>query len=116
MEIGAGKAAWHYISGELSRLRSGFGHLTDGGWQGNADGAQRKAGGRARSRAQHEALVVLLDLSLGQRVEIGEDLGSYKYKAHYAYCFSNSGRGPLEVSSRANSDFIPECVKFSVIK
>jgi hypothetical protein len=75
VEIRAGKAAWHYISHDQSRLRSGFGDLTDGGRQGNADGAQSEACSRAWRGAQHEALVVLFDLGLGQRVEIGEDRG-----------------------------------------
>ena len=75
VEIRADKAAWHYISHDQSRLGSGFGDLTDGGRQGNADGAQRKACSRTWRGAQHEALVILFDLRLGQRVEIGEDRG-----------------------------------------
>jgi hypothetical protein len=44
----------------------------DGGRKGDADGAQGEAGGGTRSE---EALAVVLDRSLGQRVEIGDDLG-----------------------------------------
>jgi hypothetical protein len=57
------------------RLRLGFSDLTDGGWQGNASGAQREACGRAWRGAQHEPLSVLFDLGFGQGVEVSEDLG-----------------------------------------
>jgi hypothetical protein len=45
------------------------------GRQGDAGGAQRQARGGAGRRAQDETLPVLFDLGLGQRVEVGEDLG-----------------------------------------
>jgi hypothetical protein len=73
VQIRAGRAAWHYISGDLQRLRSGVGQLTDSRRQGDADGVQDETGGGARSRAQNEALAVLFDLGLGQLVEIGKD-------------------------------------------
>jgi acyl-CoA synthetase (AMP-forming)/AMP-acid ligase II len=78
VEISAGKAAWHawhYISHDQLRLRSGFGDLTDGGRQGNADGAQREACSRAWRGAQHEPLAILFDLGFGQRTEVSQDLG-----------------------------------------
>lgn len=61
--------------GGFEKLGSGLGDLTASGWQGNADGAQGETGGRARSRAQQGALVILFDLGLGQRIEMGEDFG-----------------------------------------
>lgn len=54
---------------------SGVGELSHCGRQGDASGAERQACGGARRRAQEKAFPVLFDLSLGQRVEIGEDLG-----------------------------------------
>ena len=56
-------------------IGSGGGELTHGGRQGDAGGAQRQARGGAGRRAQDETLPVLFDLGLGQRVEVGEDLG-----------------------------------------
>jgi hypothetical protein len=43
--------------------------------QGDAEGGERERGGGARGRAQQEALAVLCDLGLGERVEIGDDVG-----------------------------------------
>jgi tetratricopeptide (TPR) repeat protein len=42
--------------------------------QGHAGGPQGQAGGRARRRADNEAFAVVLDLGLGQRIQIGDDL------------------------------------------
>ena len=54
---------------------SGVGEGPDGRRQGDTGGAERKAGSGARAGADEEALVVVIDLGLGQRVEVGEDLG-----------------------------------------
>ena len=54
-------------------MASGAVELADGGRQGDAGGAQGEAGGGARRRAQEKAFAVLLDLGLGQRVEIGDE-------------------------------------------
>ena len=43
--------------------------------EGNAGGARREAGGGARGGADEEAPAVVGDLGLGQRVEVGADLG-----------------------------------------
>ena len=42
--------------------------------QRDAGSGEREAGGGARQRSQQEVLVVLLDLGLGERVEIGKDV------------------------------------------
>src|SRR5271156_3827352 len=47
-----------------------------GRWgQSDAGGAKGEAGGGARRRAQEKALAVLLNLGLGQRVEVGDNIG-----------------------------------------
>ena len=61
--------ALHFGGGSVA------GEGADGGRQGDAGGAECQAGGGARGGADEEALVVVGDLGLGQRVEIGEDLG-----------------------------------------
>ena len=54
-------------------MGSVVGDLTDGGRQSYAGGAKGEARGRARRRAKEEAFAVLLNLGLGQRVEISEN-------------------------------------------
>src|SRR5271166_3235857 len=49
--------------------------LAQGRWQGDAEGGEREGGGGTRGGAQQEALAVLFDLGLGERVEIGDDVG-----------------------------------------
>ena len=73
MLIGAEKAPWHYI-------------LLNGGWD-QSSASCRTVGGRATPTARkarlaagrgggpEKALAVLFDLGLGQRVEIGENIG-----------------------------------------
>jgi hypothetical protein len=48
-------------------------HSAHGRRQRDAGGAQRETGGRPWRGAQQEALAVVLDLGLGQRIEIGDD-------------------------------------------
>ncbi len=48
--------------------------LAHGGRQRDAGCGERKTGGGTRWRAQQEAFVVLLDLGLGEGVEIGENV------------------------------------------
>src|ERR1700674_4353678 len=64
---------WHYICGGRRR-RSGLVDLAHGGRQRDTGGGERETGGGTRWRAQQEAFVVLLDLGLGERVEIGENV------------------------------------------
>src|ERR1700686_4886150 len=64
---------WHYICGGRRR-RSGLVDLAHGGRQRDAGGGERETGRGTRWRAQQEAFVVLLDLGLGERVEIGENV------------------------------------------
>src|SRR5208337_3333533 len=54
---------------------SGVRDLAQGRWQGDAEGGEREGGGGTRGGAQQEALAVLFDLGLGERVEIGDDVG-----------------------------------------
>ena len=61
--------ALHFGDGSVA------GEGPDGGRQGDAGGAEREAGSGARAGADEEALVVVIDLGLGQRIEVGEDLG-----------------------------------------
>jgi hypothetical protein len=49
--------------------------LVDGRREGDTGGAEGDAGGRTRRRAHDEALAVVLDLSLGQRIKISDDFG-----------------------------------------
>src|SRR5262245_16990814 len=72
MVIAAGAAAWHYI---FDGAGSGGGGVADGRWQRDAGCTQGQAGGRARWRADDEAFAVVLDFGLGQRIQIGDDLG-----------------------------------------
>jgi hypothetical protein len=44
--------------------------------EGDAGNAESETGGGPRRRAKHEARAVMLDFGLGQRIEIGNDLGS----------------------------------------
>ena len=53
----------------------GVGELTHDGRHGGVGGVQGEARGGARRQAQEKALTVLFDLGLGQRVEIGENVG-----------------------------------------
>src|SRR3974390_208800 len=64
---------WHYIC-RWTASRSGLVDLAHGGRQRDAGGGERETGGGTRWRAQQEAFVVLLDLGLGERVEIGENV------------------------------------------
>ncbi len=64
-------AAWHY---SLRSLRLGGRGLVHSRGQRDAGGPQGEAGGRPRRGANHEALAVVFDFGLGQRVEIGNDL------------------------------------------
>src|SRR5437660_12873279 len=74
MAIGAATAAWHYIFGGGGLIGVAVGLGRAHGWrQRDAGGAQRQARGRSWRASQHEALAVLLDLGLGQRVEISDD-------------------------------------------
>ena len=47
----------------------------DGGRQRNAGRAQGEAGGGTRGGADDEALAFVIDLGLGQGIQIGDDLG-----------------------------------------
>ena len=65
--------AWHYnttLGCGLSR-----GDLAQRRRQGDAEGGKREAGGGTRGGAQLEALAVLFDFGLGERVEVGDDGG-----------------------------------------
>src|SRR6202158_4670433 len=64
---------WHYICGGRRR-RSGLVGWAHGGRQRDTGGGERETGGGTRWRAQQEAFVVLLDLGLGERVEVGENV------------------------------------------
>src|ERR1700687_4671603 len=64
---------WHYICGGRRR-RSGLVDWAHGGRQRDTGGGERETGGGTRWRAQQEAFVVLLDLGLGERVEVGENV------------------------------------------
>jgi hypothetical protein len=46
-----------------------------GGRQGNAGGLKRQARRRAWGGRDEEAVIVLLDFGLGQRLEIGQNVG-----------------------------------------
>ena len=59
--------AWHYITG--FGCGSGACDLAQRRRQGDAEGGKREACGQARSGAQQEALGVLLDLGLSERVD-----------------------------------------------
>ena len=68
-----GALALQFQIGRGFRGSAGRG-FADGRRQRDADGTQGQAGGRTRRGADDEALVVVLDLGLGQRVQIGDDL------------------------------------------
>ena len=68
-----GALALQFQIGRGFRGSAGRG-FADGRRQRDADGTQGQAGGRTRRGADGEALVVVLDLGLGQRVQIGDDL------------------------------------------
>ena len=65
------RRAWHYIS--VGSRFSGGG--ADGGRQGNSGRAQGEAGGGTRGGADDEALAFVIDLGLGQAIQIGDALG-----------------------------------------
>ena len=65
-------AAWHYMFG-FGVSQEGRG-VADGWRQCDAGSANSETGGGPGRGADHEALAVVLDLGLGQRVEIGDDL------------------------------------------
>jgi hypothetical protein len=69
----AAAMAWHYISG-LAVCRTVGGSATP-----VARRARLAAGARSELGANYEALAVVLDLGLGQRVEIGDNLGPGAY-------------------------------------
>ena len=68
--VRAASAAWHYILGSVGSI----GDLADGWRQCDADPANSETGGGPGRGADHEAHAVVLDLGLGQRVEIGDDV------------------------------------------
>ena len=70
MRIGAALATWHYIS-EAGLVDGGLAH---GRREGDTGGAQSEAGGGARGGADEEDLAVVLELGLGQGIEVGDDL------------------------------------------
>ena len=71
------------IHKNAGRLPRSFGELADGGRQSNAGGAQGETGGWAWRRAQQEALTILFDLGLGQRIEIGQDFRPRAFTAEF---------------------------------
>src|SRR6516165_10694155 len=64
---------WHYMC-RWTASRSGLVDLAHGGRQRDAGGGERETGGGTWWRAQQEAFVVLRDLGLGERVEIGKNV------------------------------------------
>ena len=50
------------------------GGVADGRRQRDAGRSQGEAGGRTRGGADDEAFAIVLDLGLGQRIQIGDDL------------------------------------------
>src|SRR5208282_2897623 len=83
---------------------SGVGGRLHARRQRDAGGAQRQAGRGAWSGAEEEALTLLLDLGLGQRVEIGEDLGP---RAVAAECGDAIVQGGLEHESQETAKHVP---------
>src|SRR5208337_2094802 len=65
--------AWHYKAERVRR--SGVRDLVERRRQGDAEGGEGKAGSGARGGAQEEAFAVLLDLGLGERVQVGHHGG-----------------------------------------
>ena len=102
----AGLSRWHYITSFGGG--SGAGALAQGGRQGDADGFQGEA--CTRSGAEEEALALLLDLGLRQRVEIGEDGGPRSSRRHVGrgkpilqLLFSGGARGSCTRRGRGSS-------------
>ncbi len=73
MQKRAAAGAWHYKTEDLRR--SGGCDLAERRRQGDAEGGEREGCSGAWRRAQQEALAVLLDLGLGERVEVGDHGG-----------------------------------------
>src|SRR5271165_475304 len=69
----AARTPWHYIT--RFWCGSDVADEAQGRRQCETEGGKRKAGGGARGGAQEKALAVLLDLGLGQRVQVGDDGG-----------------------------------------
>jgi hypothetical protein len=63
---------WHYTSGSAGQSAAAG---PGGRWKRDAGGAQREACGGAWGGTSQEAFAVVLDLGLGQGVDVGDNLG-----------------------------------------